>query len=334
MVSGQRNIVDGFDRVHDYLRIAITERCNLRCFYCMPENGIQLKEKSHLMTATETITLARHFVNLGVKKIRLTGGEPLVNKNADLIIQELSRLNLELAITTNGILLDKYIDLFKECGLRSINVSLDTLLEEKFARITRRDYFKKVTSNIDLLLKNDFVPKINVVLIRGVNDDEIIDFINLTEYNHLHVRFIEFMPFDGNKWDWSKGVSYKELIKTASSEFNDRLVKIQDRPNDTSRNYRISGYKGTFAMITSVTNPFCDTCNRLRLTADGKMKNCLFSSDETDLLSIIRNAQNPEAAILEAVSRKKKVRAGLNSMEDFSSKNNHKNNRSMVLIGG
>jgi cyclic pyranopterin phosphate synthase len=169
---------------------------------------------------------------------------------------------------------------------------------------------------------------------RGVNDDEIIDFIEFTKDNNVHFRFIEFMPFNGNKWDSSKGLSYKEMMAVINAGYKERVLKLEDKKNDTAKNYQIQNYKGTFAVISSVTNPFCDTCNRLRLTADGKMKNCLFSSNETDLLTALRNGGEIVPLILESVWNKKEKRGGMNSAEDFSNPLLNQKNRSMVAIGG
>lgn len=338
MEAQKKHIVDQYERIHDYLRISLTERCNLRCVYCMPPEGIVLRDRSHFMTKNEVVQIAETFVNLGVKKIRLTGGEPLIRNDAKEIIEALSLLPVELAITTNGILIDQYIDTFKSAGLKSINVSLDSLQADKLHSITRRTYFNKIVSNIDLLLKEKFHLKINAVIIKGTNDDEILDFVEWTKEKDVHVRFIEFMPFNGNQWDWSKGVSFKEILNCIELKYNDTtekpVVRLLDRQNDTAKNYKIDGYVGTFAVISSVTNPFCDTCNRMRLTADGKMKNCLFSGSETDLLSIFRKGEDITPYILESVWNKKAKRAGMDTFEDFANPNLNNKNRSMVAIGG
>jgi molybdenum cofactor biosynthesis protein A len=327
-------ITDKYGRIHNYLRISLTEKCNLRCFYCMPEKGIPLRDRSHFMTREEVLGMAGIFTELGVNKIRLTGGEPLVCKDAEYIIRGLSELPVELAITSNGILIDKFLPVMKEAKLQSVNISLDSLQREKQARISRRDYFDKITSNIDLLDQEGFKVKVNVVLIKGVNDDEIIDFIRYTMNRNISIRFIEYMPFNGNSWDWSNGMGLKEVVETVKTEFGDDLLKVADSRNDTARNYRISGFKGTFAVISSVTNPFCSTCNRIRLTADGKIKNCLFSDSETDLLSAYRHGTDIKPLILESIWDKKAVRAGMNSFSDFANPVNNGRNRSMVAIGG
>ena len=180
MKNQPKHIVDTFGRSHNYLRISLTERCNLRCFYCMPEEGVPHREAAKFMTTEEVVGIANQFVALGVTKIRLTGGEPLVKKGADAIIKELGELPVELAITTNGILVDRFIDTFKEAGIKSVNVSLDSLQEERFNTISRRSQFQKIKSNIDLLIANDFSVKINAVVIKGINDDELVDFVQWT----------------------------------------------------------------------------------------------------------------------------------------------------------
>ncbi|MBL7890127.1 MAG: GTP 3',8-cyclase MoaA [Bacteroidia bacterium] len=327
-------LTDQFGRKHDYLRISLTERCNLRCFYCMPENGIQLKENAEYMTKSEVVSIAKTFVNLGVKKIRLTGGEPLVRKDASEIIEELAALPIELAITTNGILLDKFLDQFKRLNITAINVSLDTLNETKFNNITRRNYFEKVRSNIKLFLNNGFKLKINAVLIKGVNDDELIDFVEFTKDKEIDYRFIEFMPFNGNKWDWSKGLSLHEINTKISSVYGASVMKLQDGKNDTAKSFKIENYKGTFSIISSITNPFCDSCNRIRLTADGQLKNCLFSNSESNLLKSFRNGDSLEAIILDSILNKKKIRGGMNSHSDILNAKNIDWKRSMVSIGG
>lgn len=301
----------------------------------MPAEGIPLRPKEHFMRTEEILSIAKTFVDLGVKKIRLTGGEPLVRKDARNIIKQLSELPIELGITTNGIIVDQFIDCFEECGVKSINVSLDSLLRDKMAAITRRDYFDRIMANIQLLIDRDFDVKINMVVMRNTNDDEVTDFIEWTRKTPVHVRFIEFMPFGGNEWDWKKGVSLDEILARTTDRFGPfGFERIQDRPNDTSKNYRLKDGEGTFAVIASVTNPFCDTCNRLRLTADGKMKNCLFSNSETDLLTALRNNQDITGLIEESVMNKKAMRAGMNSIEDFSNPELHGQNRSMITIGG
>ena len=332
----QHNILqDSHRREHTYLRISLVERCNLRCFYCMPAEGVQLTPKSHIMTYEEIYEIAKTFVAHGVTKTRLTGGEPLIRKDIPFILEKLASLPVELSMTTNAVIIHKFIDTLKLYGVNNINLSLDTLVREKFKTITLRDDFDRVYSNIFLLIKEGFNVKINAVLMRGVNDDEIIDFINLTKDLPVSVRFIEFMPFDGNKWDLSNMVSYKEVMGFVNASFPETNVeRLKDAPNDTSKNYKIKGYKGSFAIISSVTNPFCDSCNRLRLTANGHLKNCLFSSSESDLLTTLRAGKSIEAIIQKAVQSKFKVRGGMDTLEKLQEPKLHNNNRSMITIGG
>ncbi len=334
MENERRILKDTFGREHTYLRISLTELCNLRCTYCMPADGIKLSPKSHIMTYEEIYTIAKKFVDNGVTKIRLTGGEPLVRKDAALIMEKLATLPVELAITTNGVLVDKFIGHFKKCGIKTINVSLDSLDASKNKSITRRDYFTKVYHNIELLVKEGFQVKLNCVLIRGFNDTEIIDFIELTKNQPLHIRFIEFMPFDGNKWNMEKLVSLEEILKQVYIHYDtSSFMRLNDKPNDTAKNYQIKGYKGTFAVISSVTNPFCDSCNRIRLTANGQLKNCLFSTTESDLLTPLREGKSIATVIEKVVLSKKKTRNGMDTLEKFKDPNSH-NNRSMIAIGG
>lgn len=326
---------DSFGRIHNYLRISLTERCNLRCFYCMPAEGIQLNPKETIMRAEEIEAIAKVFVREGVNKIRLTGGEPLIRNDFERIILNLSALNTELAITSNGILVDQYLDLFKQTGIKKINISLDTLKEEKFSTITRRDYFRRVVNNIELLFSNGIQPKLNVVLIKGINDDEIIDFIKLSKEWNTTIQFIEFMPFQGNKWDCTKTVKAQSILEEAQEYFGfQNIIKTEDKPNDTSRKYRVKGYTGNFGMISTVSNPFCDSCNRIRLTANGRLKNCLFSQGETDLLGALRAGKEILPLIQDAVMNKKSARGGIDNFESENGKALSQLNRSMIMIGG
>ncbi|MEW4925734.1 GTP 3',8-cyclase MoaA [Algibacter sp. 2305UL17-15] len=326
---------DTHGRDHSYLRISLIERCNLRCTYCMPEEGVKLSPKSHLMTYEEIYEIAKTFVNHGVTKIRLTGGEPLIRKDIPVILEKLATLPVELSMTSNAVIIDKFIAVLKKYNVNKINVSLDSLDAGKFKHITRRHEFQKVYNNILVLVKEGFTVKVNAVLMKGFNDNEIIDFIHFTKDLPISVRFIEFMPFDGNKWDMSKMVSYAEVMDYVNEAFpEDKVERLQDAPNDTSKNYKIKGYKGSFAIISSVTNPFCDSCNRLRLTANGQLKNCLFSSGELDLLTTLRAGKSIEPVIQKAVQTKLKVRGGMDTLKKLQEPKLHNNNRSMITIGG
>ena len=335
MIDKSSMLEDSFARKHNYLRISLTERCNLRCSYCMPIDGVQITPSSKLMNSNEIYEISKIFVSHGVDKIRLTGGEPSVRKDFPDILKRLSSLPVKLSLTTNAVSIDRYIPLLKLSKTKSINVSLDTLNADRFKKITFRDYFKRVYNNIYMLINSGYQIKINVVLIKGINDDEILDFIEFTKSNSVIVRFIEFMPFDGNQWNREKTVSYEQIMKDISSVYKPhKILRIKDDPNDTTKNYKIVGFKGSFGIISTVTNPFCDRCNRLRLTANGQLKNCLFSKKEQDLLTAFRNKENLEPIIRKAVLGKKAVRAGMETPEKFEDIRQHEQNRSMIKIGG
>ena len=328
-------LTDTHQRQHNYLRISLTERCNLRCSYCMPLEGVQLSPAKHLMNSNEIYSIAKIFVNLGVNKIRLTGGEPLVRKDFSRILERLSSLNVDLSITTNAVSIDRYLIQLKKAQVETINVSLDTLDAEKYQKITFRNYFNRVYQNILTLIAEGFKVKINAVLMRGINEDEILNFIKLTENFPIVFRFIEFMPFNGNQWRREKIISFNEIMRKIKKAYpSNEIIRTKDAPNDTSKNYAIKGYRGSFAIISTVTNPFCDTCNRIRLTADGKLKNCLFSKNESDLLTALRNKEDLEEIIAKNINNKFAVRSGMSSPQVFDDPKKHKHNRSMITIGG
>lgn len=325
-------ITDSFGRQHNYLRISLTDACNFRCFYCMPNEEVSCTPNAQLMQVDEMLHIAKQFVAMGVDKIRLTGGEPLVRKEAREIITALSALPVELCITTNGAL----VHLFKEClltsSIRSINISLDTLEEDKFKILTKRTHFKQVQENIEWLLDHDFSVKVNAVLIKGINENEINDFIELTRTKKLHIRFIEFMPFTDNGWQDDRLVSQQEILETVHTQFD--IIKLADDKNATAKKYKAIGCEGTFAIISTMTNPFCDSCNRIRLTADGKIKNCLFSKTETDLLTTLRRGEDIEAPIRTAINSKKEKLGG-QLFDNFTTADYEQlENRSMITIGG
>ncbi|GAC1441803.1 MAG: GTP 3',8-cyclase MoaA [Sediminibacterium sp.] len=284
------------------------------------------------MQVDEIIELSALFVKLGVNKIRLTGGEPLVRKGVDKIMQALSRLPVSLTLTTNGTRVHEFIDAFEAAGVRSINISLDTLDAEKFQLVTRRDNFKGIWNNIHMLVEKGLHVKINVVVMKGINDGEINDFIAWTKDTPVHVRFIEFMPFTGNQWLSNKVFTWHHILETIKSRFD--FIPLNNDPHDTAKKYVVPGHAGTFAVISTMSAPFCGTCNRMRLTADGKMKNCLFSKEETDLLTALRNQQDVEALIHQCIGTKAAERGGQFN-EDFNELHSENiQNRSMISIGG
>ncbi|HOZ50250.1 MAG TPA: GTP 3',8-cyclase MoaA [Chitinophagaceae bacterium] len=325
-------LYDTHHRVHNYLRISLTDACNFRCFYCMPNEEVDVTPNSKLMSKEEIFEIAKIFVSLGVNKIRLTGGEPLVRKDIGEIIELLSSLPVKLTMTTNGVLVHKYIDIFKKANLKSINISLDPLNPITFLSLTKRDQFYQVKKNIDLLLKHHFSVKVNVVTMKGINDKEITDFVEWTQFEPIHVRFIEFMPFANNQWMSDKVFTYQQILSQIAEKFD--FVKIQDELNDTTKKYQVYNHQGTFAIISTMTAPFCATCNRLRLTADGKLKNCLFSKGETDLLTLYRNHEDIIPSITQTIKEKEKALGG-QLFSDFTQIDTTQViNRSMISIGG
>jgi len=325
-------IVDKYNRVHDYLRISLTDNCNLRCFYCMPEEDYEFTPASRLMQCHEIEALSKIFVDLGVTKIRLTGGEPLVRKDAKEIILALSKLPVKLTLTTNATRLHDFSDILAQAGIRSLNISLDTLQSDKFLLVTRRDQFKQVYDNIRLMIKKGFHVKVNMVVMKGLNENEINDFVEWTKHEPVHVRFIEFMPFTGNRWTSNKVFSYHEMLELIESKYE--VIKLQDEKHDTAKKFQVPGHIGTFAVISTMSENFCGTCNRMRLTADGKMKNCLFSRTETDLLTNLRNGEDVVPLIHQSIRSKAKELGGQFTPDFEHLHPEDINNRSMITIGG
>ncbi|KAL0561915.1 hypothetical protein IC582_002360 [Cucumis melo] len=330
--SDSNMLVDSFGRMHTYLRISLTERCNLRCQYCMPAEGVDLTSTPKLLTRNEIMRLANLFVSSGVNKIRLTGGEPTIRKDIEDICLELSNLKglKTLAMTTNGIVLARKLPKLKECGLSAINISLDTLVPAKFEFMTRRKGHEKVMESINAAVDLGYNPvKVNCVIMRGFNDDEICNFVELTREKPINIRFIEFMPFDGNVWNVKKLVPYSEILQTVTKNFVN-LTRLGDHPTETAKNFRIDGHQGTVSFITSMTEHFCAGCNRLRLLADGNFKVCLFGPSEVSLRDPLRQGADDNELreiIHAAVRRKKASHAGMFDIAKTA-------NRPMIHIGG
>lgn len=327
------SLTDTFGRKHDYLRLSLTESCNFRCLYCMPEGPVGATAADGLMNAGELYAIAELFVRrLGITKIRLTGGEPLVRHDFGKILDLLASLQVQLALTTNGVLLDKYFDRLQEAKVKDINISIDSLDRQKFREITRRDLYPKVWENIQESIKRGFTVKLNAVIMRGLNDNEIPDLVALSHYYPVEVRFIEFMPFSGNAWEKGKVIGTGEMLYHIGERFD--FVKLDDAKSDTSRKYRLNSQsKGTFAFITTMSHAFCSGCNRIRVTPDGKMKNCLFGAEEFDLLTPLRAGRDIEPLIREGILRKHREKGG--QFDQLESVETGKiTNRSMVRIGG
>ncbi len=327
-------LTDGHGRTHRSLRISIVDKCDLRCTYCMPEDQHFLKQEE-LMTREEIATIARLFVErYGVNKIRLTGGEPLVRPDAVDIVRDMAQLGASLGLTTNALSLHKHLDGLVDAGLQGLNISLDSFDAERFKRITRRDGFGTVWSNIRSALERGLRVKVNMVVMRDVNDDEILRFVELTRDSDIHVRFIEFMPFAGNHWGRERVYTYAEMLGHIGSVHS--FEKLDDDPHSTAKAYRVPGWKGTFAVISTVTEPFCGSCDRLRLTAEGKMRNCLFAREETDLLSALRNGDDIAPLIEANVLAKHAMLGGLPQFKPEKQEEvlHDLSARPMVSIGG
>ncbi|XP_065170805.1 molybdenum cofactor biosynthesis protein 1 isoform X1 [Atheta coriaria] len=315
--NAAKPLTDLYGRHHSYLRISLTERCNLRCQYCMPAEGVQLQPNSNLLSIDEIVKLATLFAQEGVTKIRLTGGEPTVRKDLPDIIRQLKAIQgLEtVAMTTNGLVLTRQLVTLQRAGLDIINVSLDTLQKDKFERITRRKGWERVLMGIDLGIQLGYNPvKVNCVVMKNFNDDEVCDFVQMTEEKNVDVRFIEYMPFTGNKWEMEKLVSYKEMVEKIRAKWP-TFAPLENGPNDTSKAWKIPGAKGQVGFITSMSEHFCGSCNRLRITADGNLKVCLFGNAEISLRDALRAKCSDDdllALIGAAVSRKKKQHADCN----------------------
>lgn len=325
-------IIDNHNRIHNYLRISLTDNCNLRCFYCMPEEEYEFTTSSKLMQADEIESIAKTFVQLGVTKIRLTGGEPLVRKDAADILLRLSKLPVQLTLTSNGTRIHEFIDVLEEAGVRSLNISLDTLQADTFKHITRRDQFQQVVDNIQLLISRNFHVKVNVVVMKGLNDGEINDFIAWTKDAPVHVRFIEFMPFSGNQWTSNKVFTWQQILQVVEQQYS--FLPLKNDQHDTAKGYIVPGHAGTFSVISTMSAPFCGSCNRLRLTADGKMKNCLFAQHEMDLLTALRKGEDITTLIHQNIASKAKEQGGqfTANFEELNAASIQ--NRSMIGIGG
>lgn len=281
---------DNFHRKIDYMRVSITDRCNLRCIYCMPPQGLAPIEHKEILSYEEIMRVLRSAVKFGVRKIRITGGEPLVRKNITHLIKLIKEIEgiEDLSMTTNGVLLENYAEELSAAGLNRINVSLDSLKPEKYAEITRGGELNVVLQGIEAAEIAGLKPvKINMVPIRGINDNEIIDFAKLTEKHDYQVRFIEFMPFGTEDlWTPERFISADEMKTIVEHSF--KLAPVKMKKSGPARYFRFEGASGVIGFITPLSNHFCKECNRLRLTADGKLRPCLFSETEIDLKPALR----------------------------------------------
>jgi cyclic pyranopterin phosphate synthase len=293
-------LVDRYGRVHNDLRISVTDRCNLRCVYCMPEVGMTFLPNSDLLSFDEILRFASIAKSLGVDAVRLTGGEPLVRKGLTSLVNGLSNLGFEdLSLTTNGTELARRANELAQAGLRRVNISCDSLIPERFAAIRRRATLDVVLNAMDAAEQAGLLPlKINVVLLRGQNDDEILSFAEFARTTGRTVRFIEFMPLDAQgNWDRTQLVPGREVYNVISSRWELEPIGAGNSPAPAER-FRFADGFGEIGLISSVTEPFCGTCNRLRLTADGAIRNCLFSDGETTVRDLLRHGGSDEDVAL------------------------------------
>jgi GTP 3',8-cyclase len=337
-------LTDNFSRTHNYLRISVTERCNLRCVYCMPEKGVPLSPPARLLTTPEIVYLSQLFVRQGVSKIRLTGGEPTVRKDIVELMKQVGNLRSaglkELCLTTNGLTLHRKLDAMVDAGLTGVNLSLDTLDPHQFTIMTRRNGHDAVIRSIERILEMKklgaaITLKVNCVVMRGVNEREIIPFVELGKEKDVEVRFIEYMPFDGNKWSRGKMLGYEDMLAMIRNEYPD-LQKVQDHANDTSKTYQVPGFLGRIGFITSMTHNFCGSCNRLRITSDGNLKVCLFGNSEVSLRDILRESNNGEPIDHSAMETISKIETGARTISAADSAAlalSNQDNRLLQVIG-
>lgn len=333
MIGDMAQLIDGFGRKVDYLRVSVIDRCNLRCCYCMPAEGVPLVPKAQILTFEEIVRFVQVAVSLGIRKVRVTGGEPLVRRDLPTLIRALSAVDgvRDLSLTTNGILLGEQAAALRDAGLQRLNVSLDSLRPEVFAELTRRDVLSRVLGGLEAAAGAGFAPiKVNVVVLRGVNQDEILDFALLSKRFPYSVRFLEYMPLDGyGNWDRRKLVSGREIVATLA-EVGELVPIAPTDPSDVARRFRYADAVGEVGVISPVTEPFCSSCSRLRLTAEGFVKNCLFGREEWNIRDLLRAGASDEdlaAVIRIAVARKHAAFGGLDLDSERSA-------RSMSQIGG
>jgi cyclic pyranopterin phosphate synthase len=308
---GQKKLMDSFGRPISYLRLSITDRCNLRCRYCKPEKGHTFLAHAAILTYEELHRLTRIAVNLGIRKVRVTGGEPLVRRGAVAFLSELAQIKglEDVSLTTNGVLLKRYLEQIYESGIHRINISLDTLKREKYLQITGADTFNDVWEAIELAQRMNFHPiKINMVVINGFNDDEVVDMALLSRLDPYHIRFIEYMPVGGNQADANTYIVPISKIRNRLEARIGKLMPIPKGINDgPAERYRLQSGVGEIGFIGSMTNHFCNSCNRLRITANGYLRPCLLSNAQQDIKGPMRGGATDaelEGIFLRAVHQK------------------------------
>ena len=325
-------INDRFGRTFNYLRLALNEQCNLRCIYCMPEEGINFRSEDKLLTTKEIIRLIKTISKMGVSKIRFTGGEPLLRKDLLKLVQFAKEVpGIEsVHLTTNGLLLSKHIQELERAGLSGINISLDTLNSEKFKIITRRDGLNLVLNSLNKAMQSSIQSiKLNVVAMRDFNDDELMDFVRLTKENDITVRFVELMPFDSHQiWKTGKFYGADHILADIKNQVSE--LKPIDGSRTEHHIFRVDDYKGKVAVIPAYSRSLCGACNRIRITADGKLLNCLYSQNETNLRDAMRKGiSDMEIGEMIRGTMKNKLEDGWEAQNQGSD-----NRESMTQIGG
>ncbi len=326
-------LIDNHGRQITYLRMAITDRCNLRCLYCMPQQGLEWEKRSTLLTYEEIVRLLKIYSTLGITKLRFTGGEPFLRKDFMQLLRTVVRANLfaQISITTNGTLTAPHVAELKDLQIHSINLSADTLNAQRFFEITRRNDLSAVQQTLDLLLHHGITTRINAIIMNGKNEEDIFELAALTKDLPVDVRFIEEMPFNGTghltplKWNFAA------IIDEVQKHFPS-LSKLEDEYGSTSLNYSIPEHKGRVGVIPAYTRSFCGSCNRVRVTPAGKMKTCLYDEGNLDLRVMLRNNSSDEA-IAQAITHAMQHRAA-NGFEAEAQRKGHKVQESMATIGG
>ncbi|WP_421764692.1 GTP 3',8-cyclase MoaA [Ekhidna sp.] len=325
-----KKLQDKFGREINYLRLSVTDRCNLRCTYCMPERGMVFEPKEHILSYEELLNLVDVMGEMGISKIRLTGGEPFVRADLMYFIKELSKKPYleKISITSNLTLIRPHLDELESLGVKDINVSLDCLDRQKFKEITRRDEYEEVSAALYEMIARDFNLKVNCVVMEGVNEDQILPLIELAKEHLVSVRFLEEMPFNGLGGKVETPMNYKDILSVIEKEHD--FTKMIDGPHSTSQNYQIAGFKGSFGVIPSFSRTFCGDCNRLRMTATGEIRTCLYGHSQLNLRDILRSGASREEvkeALMVAVANKPKD--GFAAAEE-----NEKEYLSMTKLGG
>lgn len=324
-------LIDKFGRQITYLRLSVTDRCNLRCFYCMPNDGIEFLPRKELLTYEELLRISELLGNEGVTKIRLTGGEPFVRKDLIGFIHNLKEIKSkpDIHITSNGVLIEQHLEELKEIGIQSINLSLDTLDSQRFSEITHRNYFDRVIASFNTMISLGINTKVNMVVMKGKNEEDIIPMARLAVDNRVHIRFIEEMPFNGSG-ETHEILSFREIENALRNEFRD-LERINDIYGSTSINYKSNTLKGDLGIIPAYSRTFCGSCNRIRITSQGLLKNCLYDEKGLDLRYLLRNGISDSDLLKEIQNWVLKK-----SKDGFEAESNRKNAEfeSMSIIGG